>query len=75
MENLMPTYQEAANAVITGACGYPCFPLTADEAGRIKDACERAKISGPLMDKVMTMVNFAAAKAGYSGRVCIVKME
>lgn len=75
MENLMRTYQEAANAVITGTCGYPRFTLTADESARIKDACERAKISGPLMDKVMTMVNFAAAKAGYSGRVCIVKME
>ena len=37
----MRTYQEAASAVITGACGYPRFTLTADESARIKDACER----------------------------------
>lgn len=75
MENLMKTYQEAANAVICGTCGHPCFTLTADESGRIKDACEMAKISGPLMDKILTIYNYASAKEWQVGRCASIKME
>lgn len=74
MENIMPTTSEAANAVICGA-GYPQFTLTENEAAQILTACEKAKMAGPLMDKIKTIANYATAKNRYSGRVSIVKME
>ena len=67
MENLMLTPTEAAHAVIGGEIGAPRFTLTADEAARLKSACEKAGISGPLLGKVLTLANFASAKEMYSG--------
>ena len=74
MENLMPTTTEAANAVVCGV-GYPQFTLTENEAAQILEACEKAKMAGPIMAKVLTIANYTAAKNRYAGRNSIVKME
>lgn len=74
MENLMPTTTEAYNAVVCGV-GYPRFYLNEAEAEQILTACEKAKMAGPLMDKVRTIYCYSAAKNRYAGRVSIVKME
>ena len=72
--NLMPTITEAYNAV-TGNAGKPCYRLTEDEASQLLDVCERAKVAGPLLVKVQTMANYAAAKNRYTGREARVTME
>lgn len=74
MENLMPSTTEAYNAVVCGV-GYPQFNLTEAEAAQILEACEKAKMAGPLMVKVQTIANYATAKNRYAGRTSIVKME
>lgn len=74
MENLMGP-REAAAAATSGATGYPRFMLTEDEAQRIFDACTRAGITGPVMAKVETLLNYAAAKERFTARAAIVKME
>ena len=74
MENLMPSTTEAFNAVVCGV-GYPKFALTENEAAQILEACEKAKMAEPLMDKVRTIYHYAAAKSRYAGRLSIVKME
>lgn len=75
MENLMPTMTEAANAVISGTCGYPRFVLMGDEAVKMLEACEKAQIKGPLMEKIKTICNFASAKQRLAGRGAIVEMR
>lgn len=74
MENLMPNMTECYNSVVSGM-GYPQFTLTENEAAQILTACEKAKMAGPLMDKIKTIANYATAKNRYAGRVSIVKME
>lgn len=74
MENLMPSATEAYNAVVCGV-GYPQFNLTEAEAAQILEACEKAKMAGPLLSKVKTIANYASAKNRYAGRASTVKME
>ena len=72
---LMPTSHEALNAIRSGSCGTPQFSLTAREAEAIMRACEMGRITGPLMNKVLTLYHYASAKEWQTGRTAAVKME
>lgn len=72
---LMPSSHEALNAVRSGSCASPQFSLSAREAEAIMRACEMGKITGPLMDKILTLYHFSAAKEWQTGRGAAVKME
>lgn len=74
MENLMSAH-EAAAAVTSGAGGFPRFMLTQNEAQRIFDACTRAGITGPLMAKVETLLNYSAAKERFVAKKAMVEMR
>lgn len=76
MENRLLTTITEASYAVCGEAAAPRFTLTADEAGRIKAACERAQISGQLMDKMRTLVNFATVKERFSGgKFAVVEMR
>lgn len=74
MENLMPNMTECYNSVVSGT-GYPRFSITESEAAQLLAACEKAKMGGPLMDKIKTIANYATAKNRYAGRSSMIEMR
>jgi hypothetical protein len=74
MEILYDGELEAQTAV-HGHAQPPRFGLSAEEAGRLADACFRAGIRGKLLKKVQSISWYSAAKEWSNGREAVVRME
>ena len=64
-----------AQTAVHGHAQPPRFSLSAEEAGRLADACFRAGIKGKLLKKVQSVSWYAAAREWHSGREAVVRME
>lgn len=63
---------------MTAANGHalpPRFSLSAAEAGKLLDCCNRMGIKGRLLKKVQSVSMYAAAKEWSNGREAVVRME
>lgn len=63
---------------MTAANGHaqpPKFSLTAEESGRLLDACLRMGVKGKLLKKVQSLSWYSSAKEWHSGRQAVVRME